>query len=282
MNFTLKAGLASAALAVAACFAPVSAADLGGGYGYGGSIKDSGYAHAPVASPAGPCYFRADVGYSWSQNSGANYVGNVDPTITDTSMGNGALYEGGIGCAVGSRGFRAEMMLGSRQNKTWSGNYTDFSPAIVAANNGQPVDPTLHTSIKTYTMMFNGYYDLGKVAGFVPYLGAGMGWAYHKMGDISSTQDTTCGGCRQFGDEKLSFAWAVMAGVGYQISDRAILDIGYRYIDMGLARSMNVDSLYGFNPRLEINDQSAHEFKIGLRYHFGTDCCTQTAYAPMK
>ena len=277
MNFSLKAGLASAALAVAACFAPVSAADLNGGYGYGGSIKD-GYAAAPVASAAGPCYVRADVGYSWSQNAGASYVGNIDPTITSASMGNGGLFEAGIGCGMGSRGVRGEIVVGTRENKTWKGDYTDFS------GNGAPVDPTLTTTIKTYTMMFNGYYDLGKVAGFVPYVGAGMGFAYHKMGDVKSSLDPSggCGGCAQFGDEKLSFAWALMAGVGYQISDRAILDIGYRYIDMGLARSMNVDSLYGFNPRLEINDQSAHEFKIGLRYHFGTDCCTQTAYAPMK
>ena len=274
MKVTMKAGLASAALAVAACFAPVQAADLGGGYGHG-SIKD-GYAPAPVvmASPAGPCYFRADVGYSWSQKPGASYVGNVDPTITGASLADGSLFEGGIGCAMGSRGLRAEMMLGTRANKAFKGHYTDFTPPV-------PVDPTLTTQVRTSTLMFNGYYDLGKVGGFVPYVGAGIGWAYHKMGDVTSDFASGCGGCAQYGDEKLSFAWALMAGVGYQISDRAILDVGYRYIDMGLARSTNSDSLLGWDPRLEITER-AHEFKVGLRYHFGSDCCAQTAYAPMK
>ena len=168
-----------------------------------------------------------------------------------------------------------EIVFGARESKVFHGHYTDFTPAV-------PVDPTLTTHVKSYTMMFNGYYDLGKVAGFVPYLGAGMGLAYHKMGDVSSDFNSGCGGCTQFGDEKLSFAWALMAGVGYQISDRAILDVGYRFIDMGLARSSNLDSTYGLNPRLEIEDQRAHEFKIGLRYHFGQAGHAEAAYAPMK
>ena len=39
---------------------------------------------------------------------------------------------------------------------------------------------------------------------------------------------------------------------------------------------------YGLNPRLEIEDQRAHEFKIGLRYHFGQAGHAEAAYAPMK
>jgi opacity protein-like surface antigen len=273
MNVSLKAGLAAVALAIAAC-TPVIAADLGG------SIKD-GYGAAPgyaqPAAPVGPCYFRSDVGYSWSRTPDATYVGNVDPTVYGESMSNGGLIEAGLGCAMGSRGFRAEMMLGAREERTFKGHYTDFTPVV-------PVDPTLTTHVKSYTMMFNAYRDLGKMGGFVPYVGAGIGWAYHKVGDVTSDFNGGCGGCVQFGEDKLSFAWALMAGVGYQISDRAILDIGYRYIDMGLARSSHADSNLGWNPRLEIDDQRAHEIKIGLRYHFGTDCCSAqpVAYAPMK
>jgi opacity protein-like surface antigen len=193
--------------------------------------------------------------------------------MTHESMSNGGLAEGGIGCSSGSRGFRAEMMLGVREERQFSGHYTDFTPPT-------PVDPVMHTTLKTYTMMFNAYHDFGKFHGFVPYVGAGIGWAYHNMGDISFEK---CGTCVQFGDDKLSFAWSLMAGVGYQITDRAIIDFGYRYIDLGLARGSHVDSKLGWNPRLEIDDQRAHEFKVGLRYHFGSDCCsTPVAYAPMK
>ena len=274
MKVMLKAGLASAVLAIAASFAPVSAADLG--YGRGGSIKD-GYAPvAPAYAPsvAGPCYFRSDLGYSWSRAPHAEYVGNVDPTILSPSLDNGGFMEAGIGCGSGSRGFRGEMVLGVRQEKKFHGHYTDFTPPI-------PVDPLLQTHIKSYTMMFNGFYDFGNRGGFVPYVGAGMGWAYHRMGDVTSDM---CNGCVQFGEDKLSFAWSLMAGVGYQLTERAILDVGYRYIDMGLARSGHGDNTFGaWNPRLEVDDMRAHEFKVGIRYHFGSsDCCAQAAYAPMK
>ena len=32
--------------------------------------------------------------------------------------------------------------------------------------------------------MFNGYYDLGNINGMVPYVGAGIGFAHHRMGDV--------------------------------------------------------------------------------------------------
>ena len=91
MTIMKKAGFAAAALAVAACLTPASAADLGG-YRGNGSIKDGSPVYPPMAQqvhqaprgPAGPCYFRGDLGYSvskdptvkWSvANGGWNYIG---------------------------------------------------------------------------------------------------------------------------------------------------------------------------------------------------------------
>ncbi len=273
MNTTLKAGLATAALAVA-CFATTAnAADLGG------SIKDN-YGHAPAYSHstpsiAGPCYFRSDVGYSWSRDPQAEYVGNaVNPSVRGADLSNGYVIEGGLGCGMGSRGFRAEMMLGAREKRNFKGD-------VDIVIGGAPVDPPIRTDVKSYTMMFNAYHDLGKFGGMVPYVGAGVGWAYHKMGNV--VIDDPGSPAVQFGEDKLSFAWSLMAGVGYQLTDRAVLDVGYRYIDMGGARSSHGDNTFAFwNPRLEIDDMRAHEVKIGLRYHFGqSDCCAQP-YAPMK
>lgn len=272
MNFTLKAGLASAALAVAACFGAAHAADLG--YSSRGSIKDG---YAPVApvygaapSAAGPCYFRADTGYSWSRDPDATWVGNFDPNVYNATLGNGSFIEAGLGCSMGSRGLRAEMVLGTRQSRDFHGDVNVFAVG----------DPPMVTNVKSYTMMFNVYHDFGKFGGFVPYVGAGAGWAYHKMDDVKVADWAMPGTI--YGEDKVSFAWSLMAGVGYQLTDRAILDVGYRYIDMGMARSSNADNLFAWNPRLEIDDQRAHEIKIGIRYHFGSDCCAQTAYAPMK
>ncbi len=65
-----------------------------------------------------------------------------------------------------------------------------------------------------------------------------------------------------------------MAGTAYQISDRAVLDVGYRYIDMGDVKSKRGNMCNtcvggGSQDRLSVDDITAHEFKVGLRIHFG-------------
>jgi opacity protein-like surface antigen len=94
------------------------------------------------------------------------------------------------------------------------------------------------------------------------------------MDDVSFTGNTLANVIS--GDSRWSLAWSLMAGVGVQISDRATLDFGYRYIDMGKAESGTIDNTGGTNPKLRIDDLTAHEFKVGLRFAFGggePPCC---------
>jgi opacity protein-like surface antigen len=310
MNIVTKAGLVSAAIVLAAMpvAAPVSAADLGG------STKDTYSAPAApmMMGGVGPCYVRGDVGYSvsgdpdvkWpvnnltrtfaSQADHDDYYnnGNTAVLVSETTTFAGAavsnveventwLAEGGIGCGSGSRGFRAEMMFGYRGDRKLDGVPQDFTITDVIINTPEPpedfVDP-LHTSLQTYTLMFNVYKDLGQWNRVVPYVGAGVGVAYHDMDEVFFTGNPNLTN-RIEGNKDIAFAWSLMAGIGYQISDRAILDLGYRYINMGDIRSGRVDTGGFVNPPVEIEDIDAHEFKVGMRYHFGSDCCEA---APLK
>jgi opacity protein-like surface antigen len=334
MKLVSLAGVASAALAIAVqAPAPAIAADLGG---YKGSMKDGYVAPMPVIShgSAGPCYFRGDVGYSWSntpdikwpvhnQDTNKDFNFNADgsaktaglpadpyPTaysstqtstfvtdkVSNASMENTWLAEAGIGCGWGgSRGVRLEAMFGYRGNRKIDGepgffnNTTTTTPYAVVVPpivppvvepNGGPVDP-LHTSLKTYTLMLNAYKDLGNFGGFVPYVGAGIGAAYHRLDDVYFTGNPNLVN-RIHGNNDVSLAWALMAGVGYQISDRAIIDVGYRYIDMGRIESQRHDTGGFVNPAVKIDDLTAHEVKVGLRYHFGGGDCCEAAHVPMK
>lgn len=305
MNIALKGGIASAALALAAgvsIVAPATAADLNSGRG--GSIKDNYVAPMPEVhrGPAGPCYIRADIGYSlsrdpdvkWPVNNGTWTDANADnivdygevtstfvgDAVSNVSIENTWLAEGGIGCGSGSRGFRGELTLGYRGERKLDGEPQFFTPGPAVGTDFNPApyvpqtqDDPIHTSLTSYTLMLNLYKDLGNYAGFTPYIGAGVGAAYHIVGDTYFTDNPNLTN-RIEGGRDLSFAWAVMAGVGYQISPRAILDVGYRYIDLGKASTGRVDSAGFVNPRVEIDDIAAHEFKVGLRYHFGqADCC---------
>ncbi len=319
MNVALRAACASTALAAAFFSTPAFAADLGRGYG---SVKDGGYI-APLPtihrSAAGPCYFRGDVGYGFATDGNPSFdvfdqtndhIRNFDGSnnllsdaITNTQdtfigdnfvssdLDNYWLGEVGFGCGSGSRGFRGDVTFGFRQSQDFHGepltrtvtdNYEDFGPLIVAPGLSSEVqtdnDP-FYTDVQSYSLMFNAYYDLGNFRGFVPYVGAGIGAAYNIVDDVTAAwlEDSI------EGDKTLSFAWQVSAGVGYQIRENMILDVGYRYMDLGDARSGRIDESYGqfnVNPPIEFEDLTSHEIKVGLRYHFGSrDCC---AHAPLK
>ena len=320
MKLVYLAGVTSAALAFAVqVSAPATAADLGG---YHGSMKDGYAGPMPVIQQgsAGPCYFRGDVGYSWSndptitwpvnnQNTTIDYT-NLDPygnpttthsstfvtdKVSNASMENTWLAEGGIGCGWGgSRGVRVEAVLGYHGNRAIQGEPGNFqntttiiqpapSPQPPPVNYGGPVDP-LHTSLTTYTAMLNAYKDLGNYGGFVPYVGAGIGLAYNRLGDVYFTGNPNLTNSIH-GNNDIAFAWSLMAGVGYQISDRAIIDVGYRYIDLGKIESQRSDTGGFVNPAVHFDDLTAHEIKVGLRYYFGggNDCCAAMAeHVPLK
>ena len=283
MKIFAQAGFAAAALTVAASFAlPVAAADLGG-WGRG-SIKDD-YG-APPRAAAGPCYFRADVGYSWSTDptlrwAAQSAVGTpYNETVTRTSMGDTTTGGVGVGCGTGSRGFRYEFMMGYHGQRAVDGRLSPYNNGAFIVNNG-PV----HSSITTYTGMVNGYFDLGNFRGVVPYVGLGVGLAYHQMDEyqITSSAFLPQTPWKVHGDNDLTLAWSAMAGFAYQVSDRAILDLGYRYIDFGRASTARHDVFAAGNlSRLAVDDMGAHEIKVGLRYHIGGDSCCAARPTAMK
>ena len=260
-----RSGLATTVFAAAACLSAPAFAD---GMPYRGSIKDG-----PVAmSSPGPCYLRADVGYSWSNTPDVRWtVTDPDPAsptfgqfvtdrVTNVSIDNTWFGEVGIGCGSGPRGLRGEVMLGYHGKRDISG---EPGPWLVPAG----IDP-LHTAVSTTTLMFNGYYDLGRWDRVVPYVGVGVGVARNSTDEVFFTNNPALINRIQ-GEDRWSLAWALMAGVGWQLSERAVLDVGYRYLDMGKAQSGIIDSAGFINPRVRIDDLSAHEIKIGLRFGFG-------------
>jgi len=328
MTSALRVSIASAALISAACIMTTPAAIAGGlAERYTGGMKDFGYV-APPRAAAGPCYFRADVGYSaatdpevtWPVNNerfnsddsydnatgaaGADgfadgdtnqngvidqdeiYFERAGTTVNNVEIDDNWFGEVGVGCGSGSRGFRAEVAFGFRGTQGIDGEPAIYEGSIVGDPTGTPtptpIDDPLHTDLQTYTMMFNVYKDLGLYRGFVPYIGAGIGVAYHRVGEVSFTENPALTNTIE-GNNDISFAWSLMAGAAYQVSDRAVLDVGYRYMDLGKAESGRADNAGFVNPAVKLDDITAHEIKIGLRYHFGSSASpAPVSYAPAK
>ncbi len=264
------AALAAAAVASVALATSATAGDLFDGMrGTQGSVKDMPSVHG--YSSVSRCYLRGDVGYSYGgtpvvhvDSPRYDFIGTDDEEIDGTWMG-----EVGIGCGSGSRGFRADFTIGYRGERDVTGIKTDRP--------GFHFPAEFETSVSTTTAMANLYYDFGQIRGFVPYVGVGLGVAHHDLEDVSFSgvgagAGATFNGLK--GRSETNFAWSLMAGVAYQVSHRAVLDFGYRFIDRGEVSTRRGDicpisCAGGSRDRLTVEDMYSHEFKVGLRYHFG-------------
>ncbi len=110
-------------------------------------------------------------------------------------------------------------------------------------------------TIGTQTLFVNGYYDFYNTSQVTPYLSAGLGTSWlRSSGNIAgySTGSNT----------EVSFAWNIGAGLGFKLSDTIGVDVGYRYANLGRAKT-------GLSSQgmIETNVAS-HQLMMGLRYNF--------------
>jgi opacity protein-like surface antigen len=154
-------------------------------------------------------------------------------------------------------------------------------------------------NLDSLATMVNAYVDLGTFGGITPYVGAGLGLAYHRItsltdtghndvtttdaNGVSNTTRHTTGGYFKDG-KKTSFAWALMAGVSYNLTQNVKLDIGYRYANLGKARS---GAAHCFNDpgckqwRVSTNNIESHDVRIGMRWMLSQpDAPAPAAYFP--
>ena len=164
---------------------------------------------------------------------------------------------------------------------------TGVTSTVVVSNGASSRFCSAHDSgsSSAWTGLANAYVDLGTVAGFTPYIGGGLGLAFSKIGAdmasrrcrdevvVAGTQTTTftCYGTDGTGadyagtvkkDQLFSVAWAISAGVAYDISKNTKLDFGYRYLSMPGAKTVR----HNGNAAVVSKNVASHQFKVGLRY----------------
>ncbi len=128
------------------------------------------------------------------------------------------------------------------------------------------------TNLYRWNGLLNGYFDLGTWAGLTPYVGAGAGFSgTHQDGSIAvngapltyGIQDPTTGAIFTSsvpGHTDYRFAWAGMAGVSYAVASHMLLDVGYRYLDLGTTKI----SLF---PTTTVSKSlTSQQVRVGIRY----------------
>lgn len=196
-------------------------------------------------------YVRLDTGAAIAHDSDASGRNGDHQT---SRVGNAAFLGGGIGFNVDPN-VRLEGALTHRSSMNVTG--TD------GAGNGVAGD------VKTTDAMVNVYYDfpgageMVGVAGLTPYIGAGVGVAAVSTDDLS-----TSGGASEGGRTAYNMAYALMAGVATQVVDRVMLDIGYRFVNLGEFEQNGSFSDGTTAARTGYDDLLVHEVRAGLRFSF--------------
>ena len=176
----------------------------------------------------------------------------------------GFIVGGAVGYQLTDR-FRAEFNLSYRQSDF--DGLSDDSVTIVGASD-----------VGILAGMVNGYFDFDLNGPITPYVGfgVGVGWINANL-DSSAPGIGGAPGSLTINDSSTEFAWNVMGGVTFRLSDTLMLNCGYRYLLTqrptldGTARipvgGVGIPVLIE-TPLSTTGSVVVHEVLLGARYEF--------------
>jgi len=123
-----------------------------------------------------------------------------------------------------------------------------------------------------WVALVNAYIDLGTWWSITPYVGAGVGVAFNTIEHFRDTNVIAGGGGWADTGRQTSLAWALHAGAAYRVTSNLALDLSYRYLNVGNARSgtlVNLDpTVFSGNPLAPVtfHNIQSHDLMLGLRW----------------
>ena len=237
-------------------------------------------------SQAAQWYIGAGAGYEWSLNADFHDEdsGSADPPAL---FGSGPGSDGrslgaygdfgslpGVEVAAGVqplRWLRTDLSLAYRPGADYTAQAN-----FINVPGGQPVD----AEAESLATMINLFFEITELIHldwgvFTPYLGGGVGLSYNQIGRMTyrfpgltrHKLSVTPSGSR------IDFAFKVSVGTGIRLSKNLLLDISYRYSDLGRIETDSGNMFMDILPDgIDIGETSApfrtHGFVVGFRYLF--------------
>jgi len=118
--------------------------------------------------------------------------------------------------------------------------------------------------VKLNNFMFNAIvkYPQGR---FHPYVGAGFGFSYADMSTIVTQRFSSVTSSASVGKDCTSFAWQLLTGVEFDITNNLSVDIGYRYF----ATEIEFENATGIEFKNDTNiDFTTSMITLGLKFLF--------------
>ncbi len=185
-------------------------------------IVAAGLSAPQTANATDPVYARIDIGAAISSSARGNIF-----------SGNGFGQDFGTSPVIGIGVGKPLSDVGgvSLRGEVEARLQSAFNAPHTAPNATGSVILGTNTDIRSWTVMGNLYADFAQGA-LRPYLGVGAGIAFNRLDALTYTFNNVQAGTEP-GTRTSPFAWSLMAGLGYQISNSVTLDFGYKYLDAG-------------------------------------------------
>jgi len=214
------------------------------------------FARAPFEFGSG-WYLRGDIGYKFYNAPDAHFdvagYGNmINESLTDTGV---------VGLGLGYK-FNQWLRTDLTVDYEWPGHFHGNLNCPTLGCLPGPTYSDEYADISAWTGLVNAYVDLGTWGGFTPYVGAGIGTSYLSTSNVHYVNPDASTGTWG-GASKWNLAWALMAGVSYNISPKWLLDLNYRYVNLGDA--ISGPTTFGGQP-IHYDNISAQEIRLGFRY----------------
>jgi len=213
----------------------------------------------------GGWYLRGDIGIT---NQQVRKLSNpLDATYNSVTtvyknFDSSSLFGVGVGYKFNSW-LRADLTGEYRSRANFHGQQ-------IADGGAFGLNPDTYTGSKSEWLgMVNGYLDLGTWYGITPFVGAGIGFSRNTIHDFTDTSVTAQSVAFGKTRSKNSFAWALHAGLSYQVTPNFAVELAYRYLNMGSGHTGDPIAADGtnlvYNPT-KFHNLTSNDIKLGVRW----------------
>ncbi|MGL4634378.1 MAG: outer membrane protein [Beijerinckiaceae bacterium] len=260
--------------------------------------------HPPMAHPiaeSGGWYLRGDIGIGALDAQKFEYS-DRPAGLAFTSKDFQQQIFGGIGVGYQFNSWLRFDVTGEIRGKTGFSVHDKYSIGGQNCGNlyGQPAAAVTCTnfgenanrgSVSSSVFLANAYLDLGTWSGLTPFVGVGIGMTKNTVHGVQDTgyatnqvtastipliapvgqSATTATYGTAANASKTNVAWALMAGVAYDVTPNYKVELGYRYLNLGKISTGNYTCAGGCAATYSLGAKTldSHEFKIGMRWMLG-------------
>ncbi len=211
----------------------------------------------------GGWYLRGDVGVGMIGNTSLEYLPNPlnppnDFAFRDASMGDTAFFGAGVGYEV-NNWLRFDV-TGEYRSKS------DYDAFGIYTYGGGTFGDSYHGFLSSAVFLANAYVDLGTWWCLTPFVGVGVGGAYNMVSDFTDTGIGTSGSGVGPDVGRWNLAWAIHAGLAYNVTPTFKVELAYRYLNYGSVTDL-INCAGGCNPdSYKFNHLSSQDFMLGVRW----------------